>query len=115
LLEELNKEVLSQQMMDQQLAAKIHITETDLRTYYEANKDKYVEDTNDPNTEARRQKSSDEVRQQVAMSLMSEKRRDVQQQYIEEMMDKYNIIVHTSTFVTGEQKQDEQRGEKLQQ
>jgi hypothetical protein len=114
LLNDLSREVLSRQMMDQQLASKIHITETDLRTYYEANKANYVEEVNDPNTEKPRQKSFDEVRQQVAMSLMSEKRRDVQQQFIEEMMDKYNVIIHASAMVSGKQDQNEP-AEKTQQ
>jgi hypothetical protein len=103
LLDDLTREVLSQQMMDSQLASKIHITDTDLKTYYEANKDKFVEDTNDPNG-PKKQKSFDEARQQVAMSLMDEKRKDVQQQYLKEMMDKYNVIIHNA--VTGTAKQD---------
>ncbi len=107
LLDDLTQQVLSQQMMDQQLASKIHITETDLRTYYEANKDKYVEDANDPNAGTGRQKSFDEVRQQVAMSLMGEKRRDVQQQYIGEMMDKYNVIIHNAALGAGNQEPNE--------
>jgi tetratricopeptide (TPR) repeat protein len=102
LLGDLTREVLSQQMMDSQLASKIHITDTDLKTYYEANKGKFVEDMNDPNGGAtKRQKSFDEARQQVAMSLMGEKRRDVQQQYISEMMDKYNVIIHNAVFGAG--------------
>lgn len=43
LLDELSRGVLGQQLMNQQLASKINITETDLQTYYTANKDKYVE------------------------------------------------------------------------
>jgi len=93
--------------MDSQLASKIHITETDLKTYYEANKDKYVEDINDPNGSTKRQKSFDEVRQQVAMSLMGDKRRDVQQQYITEMMDKYNVVIHNAEFGAGKQEPNE--------
>ena len=110
LVDDITREVLSQQMMDKQLASKIHITETDLKTYYEANKNKFVEDVNDPN-EKPRQKSFDEARQQVAMSLMGEKRRDVQQQYIEEMMNKYNVIIHNSAFRSGVQGPDEQQGD----
>ncbi|MBN2021026.1 MAG: hypothetical protein JW749_12480 [Sedimentisphaerales bacterium] len=106
LLDDLGREVLSQQMMDQQLASKIHITETDLKTYYEANKGKFVEDVNDPNIPPR-QKTFDEARQQAAMSLMNEKRRDVQQQFIEEMMDKYGVIIHYSVMGTGKQDPDE--------
>jgi len=107
LLDNLDREVLSQQMMSQQLAQKVHLTETDLKTYYEANKDRYVEDVNDPNSQGNRQKSFDEVRQQVASELLGEKRRDVQQQYIKEMMDKYNVIIHASALGAGEQSQDE--------
>lgn len=107
LLNNVDRDLLSQQMMNEQLADKIHITETDLKTYYEANKNKYVEDVNDPNAPGKRQKSFDEVRQQIAMELLSEKRRDIQQQYIKEMMDKYNIIIHASAFGAVKQNQDE--------
>jgi len=107
LLGDLTREVLSQQMMDSQLASKIYITDTDLKTYYEANKDKFVEDANDPNTGTKRQKSFDEVRQQVAMLLMGDKRRDVQQQYISEMMDKYNVIIHNAAIGAGRQDANE--------
>ncbi len=111
LLDELTRDVLSQQMMDQQLASRIHITDTDLRTYYEANKDKFVEqvsDANDPNNQIPRQKSFDEARQQVAASLMGEKHRDVQQQYIGEMMDKYNVIIHNAAIGAADREQNEQ-------
>jgi hypothetical protein len=108
LLDDLTQQVLSQQMMDSQLASKIHITDTDLKTYYEVNKDKFVEDVNDPNGGiTKRQKSFDEARQQAAMSLMGEKRRDVQQQYISEMMDKYNVIIHNTAFGAGKQEPNE--------
>jgi hypothetical protein len=113
LINDITREVLSQQMMDKQLASKIHVTETDLKTYYEANKDKFVEDVNDPN-EKPRQKSFDEARQQVAMALMGEKRRDVQQQYIEEMMNKYNVIIHNTTSKPGGQGLNEQQGDTTQ-
>lgn len=43
LLRGLNRQALSRQMLDEQLASKINITDTDVETYYAANKDKYVE------------------------------------------------------------------------
>jgi peptidyl-prolyl cis-trans isomerase C len=191
LLNELAQGVLSQQLMNEQLASKINITQTDLETYYAANKDKFVEparakishilvneeqqakdiierikngedfgelakelsqdedtkesggvidldviegsdvpvigDVNDlnekifateppallnepiktekgweiikvNNKESRRQKTFDEVQQQVMMMLSKQKRQDVQQDYIREMMDKYNVIIHTSVL-----------------
>lgn len=42
-LEDLTRGVLSQQLMNQKLAAKINITETDVQTFYEANKAKYIQ------------------------------------------------------------------------
>lgn len=191
LLNELAKGLLSQQLMNEQLASKINITETDLETYYTANKDKFLEpakakishilvneeqqakdiikrikdgedfielakefsldeetknnrgridldviegadvpvigDVNDLNEkifaveapkvldeviktekgweivkvdskEGQRQKNFDEVRQQVMMMLSNQKRQEVQQDYIRQMMDKYKVIIHTSVL-----------------
>ncbi len=98
-IEEVTRQVLSQLSMNKELAGKINVTETDLQTYYQANKDKYVEPAKegDPNSVAR-QKTFDEVRQQVASELVSSKSRDVQQAYIKQLMDKYNIVLHTSAL-----------------
>jgi len=191
LINQLTRGALSQLLMNTELASKINITETDLQTYYTANKDKYVEpakakishilvddeqqakeligrikagenfgelakqfstdestkqDGGTINTEAQkgshvpgvgtydelnhkifaadapkvleepfktergfeivkvetitpeRQKQLDEVRQHVLLTLTNQKRQDVQRDYIEQMMDKYNVIVHTSVL-----------------
>jgi len=45
-----------------------------------------------------RQKSLDEVSQQVISMLANQKRQDVQSSYIEQMMDKHNVIIHTSAM-----------------
>ena len=196
LLDDLSRGVLSQQIMNQQLASKINITETDLETYYAANKTKFVEpakarishilvteeqqakdlikrlkdgedfaklakehsideetkstggnisidvikgapvpvigDANglsdfifsaeapsvfdEPiktekgweivrldSKQAERQKSFDEVMQQAAKMLTDQKRRDVQQSYIKQMMNKYNVIIHTSILTPSQE------------
>ena len=201
LLDDLARGVLSQQLMNRQLAEKIHVTETDLQTFYAANKDKYIEpakakishilatdeqqagdllkriragdnfaetakefsrdDTTkeaggkidvevtrgsyipvigespelnnrifaaEPNSvlaepfetekgweivrveekQPERQKTFDEVRQQVMSTLLTQKRQDVQQQYITQMMDKFNVIVHT-TALTGAKGESEEK------
>ncbi len=98
-IEEITRQVLSQQLMNKELAGKINITETDVQTYYQANKDKYVEPAkeSDPNS-VPRQKTFDEVREQVTSELINSKSKDVQQAYIKQLMDKYNIILHTSVL-----------------
>jgi peptidyl-prolyl cis-trans isomerase C len=191
LMNELVQGLLSQQLMNEQLASKINITQTDLETYYAANKDKFLEPakakishilvneeqqakdiikrikngedfgklakelSQDEGTkdsggkidldviegsdipvigevkelnkkifaaeapvlldeaiktekgweivkvdakESERQKTFDEVGQQVMMMLSNQKRQDVQQDYIREMMDKYNVIIHNSVL-----------------
>jgi parvulin-like peptidyl-prolyl isomerase len=45
-----------------------------------------------------RQKKFEEVSQQVAMQLLRQKREEVQRQYIQEMMDKHQVVIHTSIF-----------------
>jgi peptidyl-prolyl cis-trans isomerase C len=200
LMNELIQDLLSQQLMNEQLASKINITQTDLETYYAANKEKFLEpakatishillseeqqakdiikrikngedfsklakelsldeETKDSGgkidldviegsdvpvignvnglnekifaadapvlldepiktekgweivkvetKEDQRQKSFDEVRQQVMMMLSNQKRQDVQQDYIRQMMDKYNVIIHTSVLAPSKQTKSE--------
>lgn len=199
-IEDLIRGALSQQLMNKELADKINITESDLQTYYQANKDRYIEppkagishilvkdqqqaedlierlkeedfeklakefsidqdtkenggkididvgkgsyvpvigesaelnekifatDTGEVLAEpfktekgweivkvrqkyAERQKSFDEVRQQVITALLSQKRQDVQTELIEQMMDKYNVIVHTSVLKGAKQSESEE-------
>jgi peptidyl-prolyl cis-trans isomerase C len=207
LMNELVQGLLSQQLMNEQLASKINITQTDLETYYTANKDKFLEPakakishilvneeqqavdiikrikngedfgklanefSQDEGTkdsggkidldvtegsdvpvignvnglnekiftaeapvvldepiktekgweivkvdtkESERQKTFDEVRQQVMMMLSNQKRQDVQQDYIREMMDKYNVIIHTSVLAPSKVSQPESDSSGLQ-
>jgi len=191
LIDRLTRGALSQLVMNKELASKINITETDIQTYYTANKDKFVdpakatishilvededkakemidrikggedfaalakEFSKDAETKdnggrierevqagsyvpgigtaeemnekifvveapkvldepfktekgweivkvetltPERQKQLDEVRQQVMSMLTNQKSRDVQRDLIEQLMDKHNVIVHTSAF-----------------
>ena len=70
-----------------------------LQTYYQANKDKYVEPAkeDDPNS-VPRQKSFDEVKDQIASELINSKSMDIQQAYMKQLMDKYDVIIHTSVL-----------------
>ena len=201
LIHQLTRGALSQLLMNNELASKINITETDLQTFYSANKEKYVvpakatihhilvddeqqatefigrikdgedfadlakqfskdEDTKQDggaiNMEVQkgsqipgigaydelnekifaadapkvldepfktekgfevvkvetiipeRQMPLDEVRQQVMSTLANQKRQDVQRDYIEQMMDKYNVIVHTSMLGGAQENESEE-------
>ncbi len=196
ILDDMTRRVLAQQLMNNQLASRIHITEGDLQTYYEAHKSTYMEppqavmqhilvadeqaannirkrladgedfdalakelsldeSTRDKggrlDTEVRkdgvipgmgnvpdlhkavlaasppallesafhtdkgwevvkvrsirpeRQKGFDEARQDVMMSLTDQKQQEVQQEMIEQMKSKYDVIIHTSAFAKPDQ------------
>ncbi len=45
-----------------------------------------------------RQLSFDEVSVQVRITLANQKRQEVQEQYIRDMMDKFNVVIHTAQF-----------------
>ena len=45
-----------------------------------------------------RQLSFDEVSVQVRNTLANQKRQEVQEQYIRDMMDKFNVVIHTAQF-----------------
>lgn len=191
LIDQLTRGALSQLLMNRELASKINITETDIQTYYTANKDKFTEPssakishillddeqkakeligrikagedfaelakqfTRDEQTKgtggkidaevikgthvpgigtydelnqkifaaqapavldepfktdkgweivkvesvtAERQKTLDEVRQQVMSMLANQKRQDVQHDYLEKMMDEHHVIIHTAAL-----------------
>ena len=191
LIDNLTRGALSQLLMNNELASKINITETDVQTYYTANKDKFIEParagishilldeqqqaseligrikggedfgelakqfSKDESTKEKagkietevqedsaipgigtyeelnkkifavkapkvldepfktekgweivkvetlspqRQKTLDEVSQQVISMLAGQKRQDVQSSYLKQMMDKHNVIIHTSAM-----------------
>jgi len=107
LIEELTRSVLGQRLMNAELAGKVNITATDLETYYEANKEKYVEPENpqDPNSPMR-QKDFERARDEVTSELLSLKSKDVQQNLIKHLMEKYNVIIHSSVFTPAGESED---------
>lgn len=96
-VETMTKAIAAEQAMNDEVGSKVSITETDAKTWYEAHKSQYVEQPKDANSPPV-QKSFDEVSDEVYQQLRSEKTRDVQQAYIKQLMDKFNVVVHTAAF-----------------
>jgi hypothetical protein len=104
-METMAKAIAAEQAMNEEVGGKVSITETDVKTYYEAHKSEYVEQAKDPNSSPR-QKTLDEVSDAVYQQLRGEKTRDVQQAYVKQLMDKYNVVIHGSTLA-GKSKEPE--------
>jgi tetratricopeptide (TPR) repeat protein len=96
-LDDVTRQVLAQRMMNEVLSSRIHLTDGDLQNFYDAHKDRFMEKAKDPN-QPDRQKSFDEARQEVLQTLASQKSQEVQKTYIKEMMDKYQVVIHTAAF-----------------
>jgi hypothetical protein len=100
LLKQTEKQLLAQQLLSRRIAEKVNITETDLTTYYEANKGKYIKEG--------KQKSFDEVRSEVYRDLRSEKEQEIQEAFIEELRQLYNVVIYPSRL-TGETTGEDQK------
>lgn len=97
LIQEITRQTLAQQMIQQVLASRMSITEGDLRTYYQANKDRFKRPSEDPN-QPPDVLPFDQVRDQVLEALAKEKGQQIQDAFIQELMDRYQVVIHASAF-----------------
>ncbi|MBN2534909.1 MAG: hypothetical protein JXB88_18655 [Spirochaetales bacterium] len=88
LLKAMEKQILAQQLLSKKIAELVKITENDLKTYYEANKGKYIEEGV--------QKSYEDVRSEVYQELRGQKEQEVQQAFVDELRESYNVVVYPS-------------------
>lgn len=99
LLKQTEKQLLAQSILSKKVGSKINITESDLATFYEANKGKYIEEG--------KQKGFDEVRSNVYMDLRSQKEKEIQEAFIEELRQLYNVVIHLSVLKGANTAKDE--------
>jgi hypothetical protein len=90
--------LLASKVMENAYKNEIKVTETDVRNYYEANKAKYTEKDKDGKEHV---PGFDEIKDKVAIDLMSEKERDVQSALIRRLKEKYNVVVHNTVISVG--------------
>lgn len=101
LLKATEKQILAQQLLTKKVAELVKISESDLVTFYEANKGKYIEEGV--------QKSYEDVRSRVYQELRDQKEQEVQQAFVDELKELYNVVVYPSRLKvqdTGENEKD---------
>jgi hypothetical protein len=91
LLEMAERQILAQQEMRGELSSRIHITELDLKTFYEAHKADYKEKKEGA---AERQKTFEEARPEVYASLRRQKEQEVQGEMFAALVRKYDVVLH---------------------
>lgn len=90
-LKDMERSFLASRVLEKAYVDEINITATDVNNHYKANKKKYIKKEED---ETERQMEFEEVKDRVAMDLMSEKERDVQRKVIMQLKEKYNVVIH---------------------
>lgn len=98
--------LLANHMIERELAGKINITESDLRTYYEAHSTDYMNEASED--EAPRQKGFEEVKNAVFQSLRSEKEREIQEYLFRSLVETHDVVIHQSAFAQDEAGKEEQ-------
>ena len=87
---EMERALLAGKALEKEYADDIKITFTDLKSYFEANREKYVEDE--------RKLDFDEAKERVAYDLRSSKEKDVRNRLLSDIKDKYNVVIHNSVL-----------------
>ncbi len=101
LLMAMERQLLAETAMRKELGSEIKITDTDLTTYYEANKERFVEKKEDGSPG--RQLSFDEARPEVYRALRLQKERDVQENLLLRLKEKYDVVIHQDALGVREQ------------
>ncbi len=98
-IKEMERNLLASKVLENAYKDEIKVTETDVKNYYEANKNKYVKKEKD---DTERQLEFDEVRDKATLDLMSEKEKDVQTNLLSQLRKKYNVVVHNTALSSAE-------------
>jgi hypothetical protein len=85
------KELMAQKVLGEEIKKKVQITDADIELYYKANKDKYSE--KDDQGKIKRQRPFQEVYQQVAQDLYSERQMQAYNALLENLMKAENVII----------------------
>ncbi|WP_456407153.1 hypothetical protein [Caldithrix abyssi] len=86
------KALMANKLLQQELADKVKLEAEEVELYYKANKERYAE--RDEKGRVIRQKSFDEVRQQVAQDLLMEKQQKAYQELAERLMKAEGVKIY---------------------
>jgi hypothetical protein len=86
LLKNIERKMLAQNLLNQEMADKINITPSDLKNYYEANKGSYIKEG--------KQQLFEEVKNDVYMALRKEKEAELQNILFQKLKDEHNVVIH---------------------
>ena len=89
------RQILASKEMGKELSDKIHITESDVKNYYEAHKADFKEKKEG---QPEKQKTFDEARPEVYGALRRQKEQEVQQELCGALEQKYDVVIHNDAL-----------------
>ncbi|OQX84385.1 MAG: hypothetical protein B6D63_04795 [Candidatus Latescibacteria bacterium 4484_7] len=93
LLDSIDRKILAEKYLDSEYQKRIHIVPDDLKGYYEAHKDDFRKDG--------KVRPFDEVKDEVYRIVRSNREKEVQQAVMNELMDRYDVVIHQDALGTG--------------
>ena len=93
-IEELKKQLAVQQLIQKEIKEKVIITPDDLKLYYKANKDKYVEETGEGDEKEKRQMTFDEVKSRVEQEYMLKKQSEVTNALLKKALEDQEVEIY---------------------
>ena len=103
ILEGLKKQFAVQQLVEKEIKENVKITPDDLRLYYDANKDTYIEETGKEGDKQKRQMTFDEVKDRVEQEYMLKKQREVTNALLKKSLEDQEVEI----YAPGENKTEE--------
>jgi hypothetical protein len=84
----IERKLLAQRLLDRSVASEVTVTPEEMRAHYDTNPDQFTEDGELAPFE--------EVQERIYVSIRSQKEMEVQQRLLEELRDRYDVVIHTS-------------------
>jgi tetratricopeptide (TPR) repeat protein len=82
------RKLLAQRLLDRAVAAEVTVTPEEMKAYYDANQGEFEKDgTAEP---------FEEVQDRIYVAVRSQKEREVQRRLLDELREKYDVVIHTS-------------------
>jgi hypothetical protein len=91
---QVKKSLMVQKLLEEELAPKIKITDSDLKLYYEAHKKDFVEKKDKKEI----QKSFDEVKEQVRQAVLAIKEQEAYQELISNLLKAEQVTIYEDIF-----------------
>ena len=84
----LDRKMLAQRLLDRTVSAEVSVTPDEMRAYYDGNPAEFEEEG--------KLKPFEEVQERIYMTIRSRKEMEIQRRLLDELMDRYDVVVHQS-------------------